>query len=468
MNQTGKTPLLNLPIDLDNPKNHGGILQPAGLSVLSSFLKKEGCDVILYDAFAHCHEKEIILKRIEEISPSIIGITLFTSHIPQVRSFLREVRKRFPDILHVAGGPHPSSAYDSILNDMPEIDIAVIGEGEYVMLEIIDCVKKRASFKDILGIVYREGGKNIQTPFRGFITDLDSLPFSDWDSLPMEKYFEVWTIKKNYAHMILSRGCPFSCTFCGAKMALGMKQRRRSPQHVLEEIKVLYDKHGVRNILFGDSTFNLNKQWVHEICEGLLNLGRPILWNCNIRADLVDRETVAIMKKSGCMRVFIGVESADEEMLKRMQKGIKISKLERGIKYLQEYGINPDMGFIFGMPGETEETMKKSIEFAKKHKTCMSAFTLAAPFPGTPFYDEAKMDGLIVEDWSKFNIYEVAYTPKDITKKMLLDYYGKAVSEVYLSPIFLWQQLRQIRSLISLRIHIKFAWRVIYNRILAR
>ena len=109
-------------------------------------------------------------------------------------------------------------------------------------------------------------------------------------------------------------------------MALGMKQRRRSPQHVLEEIKVLYDKHGVRNILFGDSTFNLNKQWVHEICEGLLNLGRPILWNCNIRADLVDRETVAIMKKSGCMRVFIGVESADEEMLKRMQKGIKISR----------------------------------------------------------------------------------------------------------------------------------------------
>ena len=460
-----KTLLLNLPININKPKDFSSVLQPIGLLSISSYLKQQNCDVVLFDAYAHHYTKKQILKYVVSLNPDILGVTLFTNHLPQAMPFFQDVKKLLPNITIVVGGAHPSSDYTNLITHNPEVDIAVIGEGEYTLYEIIQCKEKSQSLIGIKGIAYKRGDEVVVNSFRVYIDDLDSLPFGDWQSLPMENYFEIWTVKKNYAHMILSRGCPFSCTFCGAKKALGRIQRRRSPKHILEEVTLLYDKYDVRNILFGDSTFNMDKKWIHGICEGLLSLDRPLIWNCNIRADLVELETVKLMKKSGCDRVFLGVESADDEMLKRMKKGESLEEIEQGIRYLQEGGINPDMGFILGMPGETAETMGKTIKFALRHKKCMSAFTLAAPFPATPLYDEAKKEGFIVDDWAKFDIYKIAYVPQGLTPEILISYYKKTVRRMYLRPSFLIRRLAVIRSWLSLAIHIRFAFRVFFCRL---
>jgi len=465
MREKIKTLLLNIPFNINDVSDYNGVLQPAGLSIISSYLKQHGCNVTLYDAFAHHTKKERIIQYIRHINPQILGVTLMTNHLTQTIPFLRDIKKMLPDIITVVGGAHPSSTYEDFLNHYKEVDIAVFGEGEQTMLEIIESVEDEKPLDQIKGISFRDNGNIKINPFRDYIQDLNALPFSDWESLPMENYWEIWTIKKNYANMILSRGCPFGCTFCGAKKALGKKQRKRSPEHILEEITLLYDRHHVRNILFSDSTLNIDVEWVKQICEGILRLERPILWGCNMRADRVDRQMLKLMKASGCVKVFIGVESADNRMLKRMKKGETIEKIEEGIRYIQEVGINPDLGFIFGMPGETEKSMQKSIAFVKKFKKSVCAFTLAAPFPGTQFYEEAKKEGLLVEDWAKYDIYKIAYIPKGLTKETLERYYKKAVKLTYVNPFFIIWQLFQIKSWINFTIKLRSAYRIFCKRL---
>jgi radical SAM superfamily enzyme YgiQ (UPF0313 family) len=461
-----KTLLLNIPLNMEDVRDYSGVLQPAGLSAISAFLKQQGCDVVFYDAFAHHLNRQQIIDYVCALKPDLLGVSLFTNHLPQALPLLAELKRLLPELVTLVGGAHPSSAYGNLLELYPEIDIAVIGEGEYALLEVIECLENHRSLETVQGISYRYAGQVKTNSPRPFIDDLDQLPYSDWAALPMEKYWEIWTVKKNYAHMILSRGCPFGCTFCGAKEALGRKTRKRSPQHILGEIELLYDRYDVRNILFGDSTLNMDGDWLKEICAGLQNRKGKIIWNCNLRADLLTAEQARQLKRSGCHRVFLGVESADNRMLKRMQKGESIEKVEQGIRYLQEAGINPDMGFIFGMPGETEESMQKTIEFAKRYPQSVCAFTLAAPFPGTPFYEEARQSGLVIDDWSKFDIYSVAYVPDGLTKQQLQDYYRQAVKSTYLRPSFMLSQLLQVRSLISLGINMRFAWRIFAERLL--
>lgn len=461
-----KTLLLNLPININDVSDYNGVLQPVGLSVISSFLKQQGCNVTLYDAFAYHEKRDNIIAYIKELNPKIIGVTLMTNHLPQTLPFLKDVKLLFPDVVTVVGGAHPSAAYESLLQNNNEVDVAVIGEGEYTMLDLIKSVQNGESFDQVKGIAWRPNGKVKVNPFREYIQDLDSLPFSDWESLPMENYFDVWTIKKNYANMILSRGCPFRCTFCGAKNALGRKQRKRSPEHILGEIKLLYDKYNVRNLLFSDSTLNVDNQWVQEICEGLLKLNKSLVWGCNIRADRIDKETLKLMKKSGCVKLFIGVESADNRILKSMRKGENIEKIEEGIRLINEAGLIPDMGFILGMPGETEESMKRTIEFAKRHKKSVCAFTLASPFPGTELYEDAKKEGFMVEDWSKFDIYSIAYVPKGLTRKKLEYYYKLAAKSNYLRLSYFYRQMSQIKSWVNFKIYLRLAYRIFFNRLL--
>ncbi len=466
MKNKTKTLLLNLPININDISDYSGVLQPVGLSVISSFLKQQGCNVTLYDAFGYHKKRDNILAYIKELKPEIIGVTLMTNHLPQTIPFLKAVKSLLPDVITIVGGAHPSAAYESLLQNNKEVDVAVIGEGEYTMLELINSVQNQESYDQIKGIAWRSNGKIKVNPFREYIQDLDSLPFSDWDSLPMENYFDVWTIKKNYANMVLSRGCPFGCTFCGAKNALGAKQRKRSPGHILEEIKLLYNKHNVRNLLFSDSTLNVDNQWVQEICEGLLKFNKSLVWGCNIRADRLDKETLKLMKRSGCAKLFIGVESADNRILKNMRKGENIEKIEEGIKLINESGLIPDMGFILGMPGETEESMKRTIEFAKKHKKSFCAFTLASPFPGTEFYEHAKKEGFMVKDWSKFDIYSIAYVPKGLSRKKLEHYYQLAVKSNYLRFSYFYRQISQIKSWVNFKISLRLAYRIFFNRLL--
>ncbi len=460
-----KVLLLNLPTDLNDVSNYSGVIQPFGLAVMSSFLKNHAVDVTLFDAQAHHLNRREILNYIKELNPGMVGLPLMTSNLPQTIPFLKDVKEMNPQIITVLGGAHPSAAYENLLKNNEEVDIAVIGEGEYTLLELLETIDRGGSLDRVKGIAYREEDQIKVNPFREFIHDLDSLPFGDWGSLPMDNYWDAWTIKKNYVNIILSRGCPFQCTFCGAQNAMGRVLRKRSPRHILEEVQLLHDKYNVRNLLISDSTFNIDNKWVVEICEGLLKMKDPPIWGCNIRADLIDKEMMQLMKRSGCVKLFIGIESADNGMLKNMKKGNTIENIQKGLKIIDECGLTADYGFILGLPGETEESMKRTIAFAKGIKKGICNFTLAAPFPGTEFYATAQKEGFKVENWEKFSMYRLAYVAQGLTKEKLEYYYQNAVRTVHLRPSFLWSELTDIKSWINFKISLRSAYRIFFKRL---
>lgn len=248
--------------------------------------------------------------------------------------------------------------------------------------------------------------------------------------------------------MSLSRGCVFSCIFCAHKF-IGKKLRLRSPNIIVEEMAMLYDKYNVRNIEFTDSTLNANNEWLKELCEKIIKLNRKIIWGCQFRADKADRKTLSLMKKSGCRELFVGVESADNQMLRRMKKGESIEKIEAGIKMMYEQGFYPELGFILGMPGETEESIFKTIKFAQKYYKSACSFTLATPYPGTEFYEMIKKKGYKDQDWSKHNQYQVVFVPDSMTKNELINYYKYAVRKVFIRSKFIFFQILKIRSFVN-------------------
>lgn len=458
-----KTLLLKLPENIHKPTEFSALLQPYGLAIISSVLKKHGHNVTLFDARANKFNRNRILQYIKKLQPSIIGMTSFTSDLAQSVEFFKDVKILLPNVVTVIGGPHPTIEHKSILENHPEVDITVMGEGEYTMLEIIDSLQNGGQLTKIKGMAFRIDGKIRVNPPREYIENLDSLPFADWSSLPMNKYIHRWAVKKNYAAINTTRGCGFRCTFC-VHSFIGKKFRRRSPDHALEEIKLLYDKYHVRTIEFTDSTMNADKKWLMELCEGIMKLNRPISWGCEYRADIADKETLSLMKKSGCKFLFCGVESADNSMLKRMKKGTTIEKIRAGIDIMNEVGIYPDIGFIIGMPGETHKTIKESITFAQKYPKSSFTFSYATPFPGSELYETARKDGFEVKDWSKHNMYKLCYVPKGLKKEDLSYFHKLAIKKVFLRPVYMINQIFQIKSWLHFITTIRFAYRLLFKR----
>jgi len=467
MDKKVSTLLMHLPINLYDVRDYDVIIQPYGLAAISAYLKRYGYDVIFKDAHAYHMSRERILQFVKESNPTIIGLPIFTSQLPQTISFLKDVKSILPGIISVVGGPHASEEYRSLLeHNGQEIDIVVIGEGEYTMREIIDCIQNDRSLEGVKGIAYKSQEGVRVNPFREYIHDLDSLPYADWDALPMKEYWGVWTERKNFVNIVFSRGCPFLCTFCGAKKALGRVHRRRSPANVIEELRFLYEKHRMRDIGLSDSTFNVDNEWVSQICEGILKMGRrDLVWGCNLRLDKLDRATLKLMKRSGCTKVFIGVESGDDVMLKAMKKGTNIGMVRDGVRMLEEIGFLVFCGFIVGMPGETEETIKKTMALAKQLRKHSCAFSLATPFPGTEFAKTAEMEGFKVDDWSKHDTYGLTYIPKGMTREELQNAYNIIVRNNYLSFAFLYRQVMQMRSWLQFKQTLRLGLRIIFGRL---
>lgn len=457
--------LLNLPKNLDDRYDYDQVAQPLGLACISSFLKDKGLDVTLYDAHAHHLTRAKILAYIHALNPTMIGISVMTYHLPTVASFLNDLKKAMPKLLVVLGGPHVSAEPLTTMEHYPQVNFVVTGEGEYTMLELLTALDNGEDLAPVAGIGYRDSLGAIKiNPMREMIRDISSLPYPDWASLPMERYWDVFTTKKNYARIFASRGCPFKCTFCDAPRVMGKKLRKRTPEHIIGEVTLLYDIYHVREFLFNDSTFNIDNKWVRALCEGFLAMKRPITWRCNVRADLLNRDTLELMKKSGCVKVIMGIESADEAMLNSMKKGETLEDIRRGMKILKEVGMPSDHGFIIGMPGDTVQSIQRSIDFAQEIDASVVTFSLATPFPGTAFYEQAKSEGMEVKDWANFDFYGVPYVPKEMTKEQLMDCYRRAVKLFYMRPAYLWRRLLEMRSWTNLKINLWFAFRILKRR----
>lgn len=412
---------------------------PLGLSYLSSTLKKAGHQVTIYDAdcnknskgmdYTRLPEKYLIYLKelknpenpiIKEISeaffkyqPDIVGITVMTPKAASAFTIASLAKKYNKDCSVVFGGPHATLKAEEILKNTRDVDFVVSGEGEVVLLELINALQMKGNnFSTIQGLSYRQGDKTVHNTIRSFIDDLDCLPFPDRETLLGS---DTYT-SEDMGLLMGSRGCPYSCSYCATQIWT-RKVRYRSLTNILEEIKYVHHRYGTRQFTFKDDSFTVNRKRVTEFCNTLIDAGMKVNWDCNTRVDLVDSELLRTMKKAGCNSIKVGIESGSERILKLMDKGITLERVEEAARLFREVGIHWTAYFMMGIPTETKEDVKKTLDLLYKIRPSFASIGVYEPFPGTKLFDVGVEHGLV----NKEMVYE------DFFARIPSDYYLKDI-----------------------------------------
>ena len=301
---------------------------------------------------------------------------------------IAEQLRKYQECPFVIGGSHETVFPQAVLEASP-FDIAVLGEGEVTFRELVE--RGACDLDSIRGIAYRDvaGRVKVNAP-RGYVSDLDSIQFPDRDLLPMDKYIAAFSNTlpgERGTTVIGSRGCPFECAFC-AKEIFGRKLRSRSPANILAEIELLLAKYSLTTIHFVDDTFITGTGFVREFCEEKVRKGLDFLWRCEARVDSLNDSVLQLMSKNGCVGVMCGVESGAQEILDAMNKKQSVDQILNVCDAIHRNGIDLGVFIILGYPGETAETLAKTIALVRKIKPTIVAVSFATLLPGTQMYSQ--------------------------------------------------------------------------------
>ncbi|MBI2662857.1 radical SAM protein [Candidatus Woesearchaeota archaeon] len=411
-------------------------------AALAATLLQDNNQVKILDLSVH-HENHLptLHTILKEFNPDFTGITFTTPLYKEALTIAEEIKKINPNIIIIGGGVHPSALPEETLQES-KFDILVLGEGDYTIVELVN-TKNTSDFSKIEGICYKDPQKNIiKTKPRQLIKDLDELPYPAWHLYDLKNYqASKLTSKKTPVGAIeTSRGCVFGCTYCN-KDVFGRRFRMKSPERVVDEIEYML-KLGFKEIHVWDDNFVTNIKRAKEICDLIIkrNLKFPWCLACGIRVDCVDEEFLIKAKKSGCYSVYFGVETGNDEILKKIGKGITTDQVRKAFKLAKKVGLETLGFFMFGLPGETKETMQQTIKFAQELNPDYAKVTILVPFPSTPIYEELERQGRIkTKDWSKYNFHTASrvYEHENLDWSTLEKYYSLFYKQFYFRPNYL-------------------------------
>jgi radical SAM superfamily enzyme YgiQ (UPF0313 family) len=410
-------------------------LPPLSLSYLAGVLAQEGIEVRILDFLVTSYHPRKLRRALDEYRPQLVGATCVTLNYPIARRMLKVCKAFDPHIFTIIGGPHVTFTLEETLLQSPWIDAIVIGEGERTLVELARAVEEDKDIRQVAGIALADGGMVIKTPPQARIENLDQLPLPARELLPMARYRALGTP----CTVITSRGCPYSCIFCSGHRMFGPKIRFRSPGLVVDEIEKLQRDFELAKINIVDDTFTVNHHHARAVCEEMLRRNLKIPWSVFTRVDSINEDLAQLMKRAGCEWMLFGVESADEEILKTIRKGITPDKVRRGVKIAAEAGIGVFNSFIFGLPGESRDTALKSMAFGDElyHKYgAKYAFHILSPLPGTELYERAKDYGIRIlsRNWARYNANEPITETATMSREMIKEamaIYDRAIEEAW-------------------------------------
>ncbi len=411
---------------------------PLGLGYIAAVLREAGHKVKVIDLNAQSELEGKFDQSIRNGKFNMIGLTAMITQFKEIKR-LSCLIKNATKTKIVLGGGLGSSVPELIFQET-DVDIIVVGEGERTVVELVEQLENQQPIRDVDGIAYCDKGEIFKTSPRSYIEDISSIPFPAWDLFPMKRYFQESNVNfpQRKMSVITSRGCPYQCSFCFHGI-FGHKYRFRSAENLFEEIKLLSEKYEVEGIVFEDDTFVLNRKRINRICNFFDQYNPKVLWTCNARVDLVDKDLLIKMKSAGCKSIAYGIESGSQKILNTIDKGIEVSKSREVIKLTWEAGIVPHGFMMLGISGETRQTIKESINFCKE-TGIQAEFTIATPIPGTKLYQEAQNKGKIrslkelLESWGNW-LEEVPVNLTDIDVRELQRLKKRAEKEVYYSYI---------------------------------
>lgn len=317
------------------------------------------------------------------LRPRLVGFTVTSYTLELVEKFAMPLRES--GIVGMAGGPHASLAPFDVLARCPSLDYVVRGEGEVVFPQICERLGQEQSLIGLPGVCARRGRDDMHLdPTILQVQDFAALPFPRLHGLPVERYFCPDARQRPMVTMMTTRGCPHRCGFCSSPVVMGKKVRGPSVSAVLDELMRLSSEYGVREISFVDDVFTINPRRTLALCRGMSERRLNLSWFCNARADQITAEMAEAMALAGCHQVYLGFESGSQDILDRVQKGATVEELERGAERLKTAGIARSVGFVLGLPGESDDTVAASIRLAQRVRPERLQFTRFTPLVGSP------------------------------------------------------------------------------------
>lgn len=427
------------------------VLPPLGICYLANALKAGSHEVLIVDASACKMPNKEAVDRVLAWGAKYVGVSSTTDTIFLAAEIAKTVKSRSREAVMILGGPHLTAVPVKTMERFPEFDIGVIGEGELTVRDLIDSLIRGGDLKDVKGIAYRREGKVEVTAPREFINDLDTLPYPAWDMLPeLAKTYKPATI--NYKRLpsislVTSRGCPGSCAFCDTKV-FGSKYRIHSSGYVLEMIRHLKERYGIKDICFYDDVFTVFKKRLTEICEGLKDERYRISWSCQARVNSVDYDMMKTMKEAGCWKISFGIESASNDVLKLMNKHIVADQSRKAVSEARRAGLDVEGYFILGFFGETKETLKMTRDFVMENDLDTALLSYFLPFPGSPAYGRVKEYGSFNEDWKNMNVFdEPQFVPAGLTAGDLVNAQNDILKSFYFRPkMFAKYAVKMVKS----------------------
>lgn len=445
---------------------------PLGVGYLAAVLERSGHEVEVIDFQIEKITLEQLTERVGKRSYDMCGISTTTPFSRIAYVVASTIKEIFPGTPIVLGGPHTVAVGKDVFGDCPSANYAVYGEGEVTILELLEAIGGKRSLESVNGLGFRKGSDIVLTAEREFVQDLDSIPFPAYHHFRLEKYRPLVAQYRRlpWASIISSRGCPYRCIYCNERV-WGRTYRFRSAANVLEEILLLKNTYGVREISFADDTFTINRKRTVELCEMLIAAGNPVIWKCSTRVDKVDFELLKIMKEAGCYSIGVGVESGSQKILDIIKKDVTKEQIWKAFRDARMTGMETRAYFMLNLPHDDVKTTEETIRFSRELDADYVDFEFAHPFPGTAFRRLIENDErytIMKDKWDdpKAQIgNRIVYLQPGLPEEALRKYMKKAFIGYYLRPRQILRHARSLfasgRALATLRA----AWNVLHLKV---
>lgn len=436
MNTTARVTLINPPAVQNIFHQHPCMMPnylPTGIAYLAAVLEEKGNQVDVIDCNTENINQNQLKQKLAKLNSDIIGITAMTPVMYSALMIARIAKEVCPNTTVVLGGPHATFMDKEILTTEPAVDLIVRGEGEITFAELTKRIINNVGLNTASGITYRHQGQIVQNPNRGYIQNLDDLPFPAYKYFSLEKYR---LSGKLFLPVITSRGCPFQCNFCTTHHILGKQYRIRSPQNIGHELELLKREYDANFFVFYDDTLTIDKKRLYDICDEIKSRKLNIPWSCQVCIDQINEDMFIQMKKTNCQQVSFGIESGCQSVLNTANKRTIIEQNEAAINLAKKSGLFVAISIIIGYTGETAQMRKETFDFIRRTEPDDVSLCIATPYPGTELRNEVERLGYkMSSDWSHYDtitpVFENPLLPDKEFLQVRKDFYNNFYSPKY-------------------------------------
>jgi anaerobic magnesium-protoporphyrin IX monomethyl ester cyclase len=433
-------------------EKHRGFNPPLGLLYITSAIGKcTDHDIEILDAQPYNWTYSQLEDHLKGKLFDVVGITAMTFTLIDAYKTARLIRKTMPEAKIILGGTHIHLFPSETIN-LESVDFALMGEAELSFVEFLKNINNSSSYHKIPGLVYEDkDGKIIRNDFVP-LNNLDEIPFPERNLLNVKHYNSLLSKGALSTTIISSRGCPFQCAFCDRPLSpITSRFRYRSAKNVVDEICECLEL-GIKDFLFYDDTFTVNRRRVLDVCEEILTRNTKIRWDIRTRVDTVDEEMLGLLKKAGCVAIHYGVEAGNDKILKEIKKGFTIKKVKETFKSTKKAGIETLSYFMIGLPSEKLEDIQDSFDLAKELKPDYAHFTIFSPYPGTELYYRGLEKGIIKRDiWQEFSEspkegFKIPVWEENFSRDELYEMIVKFYKSFYLRPSYILSRTLKVKS----------------------